>query len=125
MKGKKVLVHVQKIFYKTIKPYSFWSSVGVLYLKGFRPIYIYIYTYKSIHIHIYTPPRPKYRRVALQQKRPPLFGLKRSRKSSGIGHRIENHGFLPTSFKILYYRKNYFLSLSHFRHQLKIVFRKK
>ena len=86
--------------------------------KGFDPyIYTYIHTkyphtkyIQSIHIHIYTPPRPKVQAGRTSTKCPTLIGLKGSRKSSGIRHGIENHGFLPTSSKILYYRKNYFLS---------------
>ena len=63
MKGKKVLVHVQKkLFYKLSNHTASGHQLESCTFKGFDP---YIYAYKvskypqSIHIHINAPPRPK------------------------------------------------------------------
>ena len=120
MKGKKVLVHVQKIFlYKLSNHTASGHQLESCTLKGFDPyIYIYIHTKVStyIYIHLQDPSTggSHFNKSALHCL---VWRDQENHQESAMGLKIIASS-QPVSKSFIIGKIIFFLS--HFRHQLKI-----
>ena len=84
------------------KPFSFWSSVGVLYpKKGFRPIYTYIFKYTYVYI---TKTQVQVGHTSKVSFTAWFEEYKNHRETA-----MKSKGIItsPDHFQILYYRKHF------------------